>query len=561
MRPFLRHRAPSAGLALVASLLLPFLLVTAAVAEPGDLVLASTSTDGTKGDQDSMQPSLSANGTVVAFDSFATNLDPADVVDDGDVYVKELSTGGLTLASTDAAGTKGSFSSANASLAGNASAVAFDSFATNLDPADADTLPDAYVKDLTSGGLALASTSAAGEKGDGSSISPSLSGDGSLVAFSSASTNLVTDDTDATFDIFVKDLVTGAVTLASTDDVGNKGNGDSSEASISADGTRVAFTSSSTNLDPADTESDADVYVKDLVSGDIVLASTPAVGDKGDGADSSPSLSANGSSVAFSSFSTNLDAADSDLAEDVYVKDLDTGNVVLASTSDDGTKGDAGSGAPSLSGDGSKVAFQSVASNLDPEHTAAGSDVYVKDLTTMDLALVSSPASFRPSLSANGASVAFESTSVILDPQDTDTIVDIYVRELGAAPIAADLAVTVVDSPDPVASGQLLTYTVTVANHGGSDATGVTLVDAIDDAKLRSVTPSQGSCVEDPRAGTVECSIGSLSNGATAGVEIVVRAVRPRNSPIVNTATVSGNEPDPDLANNEAMETTTIGEG
>lgn len=560
MRPFLRYRAPSLRLALVASLLLPFLLVTAAVAEPGDLVLASTSTSGTKGDQDSMQPSLSANGTVVAFDSFATNLDGADTVDDGDVYVKELSTGGLTLASTRADGTKGDNNSANASLAGDGSAVAFDSFAANLDEADTDALADVYVKDLTSGSLALASTSAGGDKGDGSSISPSLSGDGTLVAFASASTNLVGADTDETSDIFVKDLATGAVTLASTGGLG-KGNGDSSEASISADGTRVAFTSSSTNLDPADTESDADVYVKDLVSGDIVLASTPGVGDKGDGADTSPSLSADGGSVAFSSFSTNLDAADSDLAEDVYVKDLDTGNLVLASTSDDGTKGDAGSGAPSLSGDGSKVAFQSVASNLDPEHTAAGSDVYVKDLTTMDVALVSSPESSRPSVSATGVFVAFESNSTVLDAEDTDTVVDIYLRELGAAPIEADLAVTVTDSSDPVASGQLLTYTVTVANHGGSDATGVTLVDAIDDAKLRSVTPSQGSCVEDPRAGTVECSIGSLSNGATAGVEIVVRAVRPRNSPIVNTATVTGNEPDPDPANNEAMETTTIGEG
>jgi OHCU decarboxylase len=231
------------------------------------------------------------------------------------VYVKELTTGGLTLASTDGAGTKGDNSSANASLAGDASAVAFDSFATNLDPADGDLLADVYVKDLDTDGLTLASTSSASVKGDGISISPSLSGDGTLVAFSSASTNLSAADADATLDIFVKDVTTGAVTLASTDDEGTKGNGDSSEASISADGTRVAFTSTSTNLDPADTESDADVYVKDLVTGDLVLASTPSIGEKGNGADAAPSLSADGSAVAFSSFSTNLDPADADLAE------------------------------------------------------------------------------------------------------------------------------------------------------------------------------------------------------------------------------------------------------
>jgi uncharacterized repeat protein (TIGR01451 family) len=558
MRPFRRYRAPSLSSALVASLLVSFLLATGVSAAPGDLVLVSTTAAGVKGDSDSMQPSLSANGTMVAFDSFATNLDAGDTVDDSDVYVKELSTGALTLASAGVDGTKGDNSSANASLAGNGSGVAFDSSATNLDAADTDTLVDVYVKDLASGVLALASISTGGDKGDGSSISPSLSADGTRVAFASASTNLVSTDTDMTSDIFVKDLTTGIVTLASVDALGNKGNGDSSDASISADGMRVAFSSSATNLDPADTESDADVYVKDLLTGQIVLASATTAG-KGDGADTAPSLSADGSTVAFSSFSTNLDAADTDLAEDVYVKDLDSGSLVLASTSDGGTKGDAGSGAPSVSGDGSKVAFQSVASNLDPGHTDATSDVYVKDLTTMDLALVSSPESFRPSLSATGASVAFESTSITLDPADVDAFVDIYVRELGAAPIEADLAVTVTDSPDPVASGQLLTYTVTVANHGGSDATGVTLVDVIDDANLRSVTSSRGSCVDDPRAGTIECAIGSLPNGATASVEIVVRAVRPRGSPIVNTANVSGNEPDPDVTDNEATETTTIG--
>jgi Tol biopolymer transport system component len=537
------------------------LLIARAAAAPGDLVLASTSAAGAKGNQDSMQPSLSANGTVVAFDSFATNLHAGDTLDDGDVYVKQLATGGLTLASTDDDGTKGDNSSANASLAGDGSAVAFDSSATNLDPADDDTLADVYVKDLASGGLTLASTSAGGDKGDGSSLSPSLSGTGTFVAFSSASTNLVPADTDATVDIFVKELATGAVTLVSTDDLGTKGNGDSSEASISADGTRVAFTSTSTNLDPADPDGDADVYVKDLLTGDIELASITIAGSKGVGADSTPSLSADGSAVAFSSFSENLDPADTDLAEDVYVKDLDTGSLVLASTSDEGTKGDAGSGAASLSGDGSKVAFHSVATNLDPDHTEAGSDVYVKDLTTMDLALVSSPESVRPSLSANGASVAFESTSTILDPGDTDPFVDIYVRELDAGPIEADLGVTIADSPDPVASGQLFTYTVTVTNAGGSDATGVTLTDVIDDVKLRSVVTSHGACVEDARADTVTCDLGSLSNGASATVEIVVRAVRPKQSPITNTATVSASEPDPDTSDNEAVAETAIGGG
>jgi uncharacterized repeat protein (TIGR01451 family) len=543
----------------VLSLLLPIVLAAGASAAPGDITLASTSDDGTKGDSDSTQASLSADGSMVAFDSFAKNLDPDDLDDGSDVYVKDLATGNLVLASTNDAGMKGDGTSSNASLAPGGSAVAFDSFSANLDPADTDGSPDVFVKDLASGGLTLASTSLEGVKGDGISIMPSLSANGAKVAFSSSSTNLDPSDSDGSFDIYVKDLSTGAIALASTSDDGTKGNGDSSEAGLSADGTRVAFSSSSTNLDPADTSSDADVYVKDLVTGAITLASTSDDGTKGDGNSSAPSLSATGSRVAFSSFATNLDPADGDVIEDVYVKDLVTSDLVLASTSDEGTKGDAGSGAASLSAAGSAVAFHSSASNLDPGHTDLSSDVYVKDLLTGDISLASSPESFRPSLSANGAFVAFESSSTSLDPADTDTFADIYVRELGAPPIEADLEVTVTDNPDPVASGHFVTYVITVTNHGGSDATGVTLVDVIDDAKLRSVTASQGTCTEDPRLASVDCAIGSLSDDAVATVEIVVRAVRPKSSPITNTATVSGNEPDPVPANNTDTETTTIG--
>ena len=546
------------GLPVVLSLLLPVLLVSGASAAPGDITLASTADDGTKGDSDSTQASLSADGSTVAFDSFAMNLDPGDPDDLSDVYVKDLATGDIVLASTNGDGVKGNNSSMNASLAPGGSRVAFDSAASNLD--EADTTPDAdiYVKDLGTGDLTLASATSVGVKGDGSSIMPSLSADGSMVAFSSSSANLDEADMDVSVDIYVKDLGTGAIRLVSTASDGTKGNGDSSDVALSADGSTVAFSSTSTNLDPADMDSDADLYVKDLTTGAVTLASTSDEDVKGNGLSFGPSLSADGSAVAFSSFATNLDPADDHFDEDVYVKDLVTGGLVLASTADDGTKGDAASGGPSLSADGSAVAFHSSASNLDPGHTGT-SDVYVKVLATGDISLVSSPDSFRPSMSANGAFVAFESSANIVSPPDDDTFADIYVRELGTPPIEADLAVTVTDTPDPVASGQLLTYVVTVTNLGGSDATGVTLVDAIDDANLWSVTTSQGSCTEDPRLGTVECALDSLSDGASATVEIVVRAVRPKNSPIVNTATVSGNEPDPVPDNDTAMETTTIG--
>ncbi len=128
---------------------------------------------------------------------------------------------------------------------------------------------------VTSGDLSLVSTSDDGVKGNSFSWAPRVSSDGTRVAFQSGATNLDPADTDDIGDVYVKDLVTGDLTLASTSDAGEKGNGSSGPSpSLSADGTYVAFTSLSTNLDPADTDDTTDVYVKDLVTGDITLAST-----------------------------------------------------------------------------------------------------------------------------------------------------------------------------------------------------------------------------------------------------------------------------------------------
>src|SRR5207245_814573 len=144
---------------------------------------------------------------------------------------------------------------------------------------------------LTTGDIALASTSDTGEKGDGDSSAPFLSADGTKVAFRSTATNLDPVDTDTLLDIYVKDLITGDITLASTSDTGVKANADSSDQVFSADGNRIAFRSYATNLDPADPDAISDVFVKDLATGDLILVSTSDAGVKGNGGSAVPSLS------------------------------------------------------------------------------------------------------------------------------------------------------------------------------------------------------------------------------------------------------------------------------
>ena len=418
-------------------------LATHAAAAVGDVILVSTSAEGEKGNDTSFFPSLSGDGGTLAFHSVATNLDPADTDQRGDVYVKDLSSGSLLLASTSDGGVKGDLSSLEPSLSADASAVAFASQATNLDPADVDSDYDIYVKNLASGDIVLATTSDLGVKSNGLSYKASLSADGNLVAFYTDATNLDPADTDSDYDVYVKNLATGDLMLVSTSSGEVKGDGMSFIPSLSADGTAVAFVSAASNLDPSDEDDIWDVYVKDLATGGLFLASTSDTGIKGDQYSDGPSLSADGEVVAISSAATNFDPDDADASPDIYVKNLATGDIVLASTSDAGVKADAMSDVPTLSGDGNVVAFRSYASNLDPADPEMNQDVYAKYLDTGDVRLVSSSdtgvradgfSEVPAALPSDGSTVAFVSYASNLDPADTDGFEDVYVKTFVPVP-------------------------------------------------------------------------------------------------------------------------------
>ena len=121
---------------------------------------------------------------------------------------------------------------------------------------------------------------------------------------------------------------------------------------------------------------------------------------------------------------------------------------------------------------------------------------------------------------------------------------------------SADLSITKSDSPDPVTVGQNLTYDVRVTNDGPSDATDVTLIDTLpEEVTFVSAEPEQGSCSES--AGTVTCDLGSLDEGATVQVTIVVSPTS-LGIIITNSAQVAGAESDPDSVNSSVTETTRV---
>ncbi|MCW2598924.1 MAG: hypothetical protein JWM02_753 [Frankiales bacterium] len=121
----------------------------------------------------------------------------------------------------------------------------------------------------------------------------------------------------------------------------------------------------------------------------------------------------------------------------------------------------------------------------------------------------------------------------------------------------ADLRIVKTASPDPVLVGQALTYTIAVSSGGPGTATGVVVTDPLPaNVTYVSATPSQGSCAL--ASAVVTCSLGSLANGASASIQIVVRPTAAAVGRLSNTATVKATESDPNTANNTSTVTVTV---
>jgi Tol biopolymer transport system component len=296
------------------------------------LVSRASGPAGTVGDgvDGSFLPSISTDGRRVAFESDSENLDPDSNDAVYDVFVRDLQAGTTTLASraTGATGAVGDQQSFDVSLSGDGRRVAFESDADNLDPDSNDAVTDVYVRDLDADATILVSRASggAGPVGDGGSHRPSISADGRQVAFDSVADNLDSASNDAITDVFVRDFQTNTIILVSRANgpAGTVANGDSFDASISADGRRVAFQAGADNLDPASNDAVLDVFVRDLQANTTTLASRARGGAGAVGNDSSlrPSISRDGRRVAFDSNADNLDPDSNDSFTDVFIREL-----------------------------------------------------------------------------------------------------------------------------------------------------------------------------------------------------------------------------------------------
>jgi Tol biopolymer transport system component len=341
----------------------------------------SISTGGQQGDLHSIGPSISADGLFVAFESDSTDLVAGDTNARFDIFGRVLSTALTEIESVGAGSTLGTFDSLHASVSADGRYVAFDS-ASIFVAGDTNGLTDVFVHDRVLGATQRISVSSSGVEGNGQSFFPSISADGRFVAFTSVASNLVAGDTNNALDVFVRDRLNAVTERVSVSSGGVQGNSSSVNPSISGDGRYVAFQSAATNLVSGDTNAHRDIFVRDRSSGSTVRASMNNSGFQGDDDSLDPSISADGRFVAFASNATNLIgplAFDTNGFEDVFVRDLVNNSTGRASVSTSNAQGNEASRKPAISADGRFVAFESKASNLVGADTNNDTDVFVRD--------------------------------------------------------------------------------------------------------------------------------------------------------------------------------------
>lgn len=448
------------------------------------------------GDQGSFDPSLSADGRFVAFAGPATDL-VTGVGGAGNVFLYDRLLGTVArVASSDLpvsspvlsadggviayfAGDRGSFEGARLflfdRLAGTSSLlasgavevalsadgryVAFTSRAADLvaGQADANGRFDVFVHDRLARATALVSH--AGDSraaGEGESLAPDISADGSWIAFSSFADDLVAGrrDTNFTADVFLHERATGrnrvvtvhAAGLASRTPIGS-----STSPSISADGRYVAFASTADELVPGQVDRNAgsDVFLYDRATRRVVLVSRSTASPlaTGDGASAKPLISRDGDFIAFESRAGDLvpGQADQGLTIDVFLYHRPTGTITLVSRSSASALQAANgfSSLDALSADGGTVVFTSAATDLVPGQvdTNDSSDLFAYDRRTGTVLLVSHKAgaanraangySVFNSMTPDGTILSFASTAsdLVAGVQDTNGDLDLFLQQ------------------------------------------------------------------------------------------------------------------------------------
>ncbi|MGI9584252.1 MAG: hypothetical protein ACR2N7_01525 [Acidimicrobiia bacterium] len=423
----------------------------------------SVSSDGTQGDGASFSRSVSVEGPIIVFDSDASDLVDGDSNGFRDVFAHDVATGVTTLVSVASDGTQADMPSSGGSVSDDGSLIVFQSKATNLVAGDTDGgATDVFMHHFATGTTTVISVGMDGAEANGVSYGAVISGDGNTIVYVSQASNLVPEDVNETTDVFAFDVATGITTLVSVASDGTQADAASTRPAVAGDGSVVAYGSGATNLVADDTNAVADVFAYDVATGVTTRVSVASDGTQGNGAIGwgngaatlwTIAVSGDGSIIVYEASSSNLVVGDTNGVVDVFAFEVAAGATTRVSVASDGSEADGGSYAPDVAGDGSTIVYASAASNLVPGDTnghvdvdndiySPRSDVFAYDTATRTTTRVSIASdgteanhrSIGASVSGDGSAITYSSLATNLVLGDTNSDWDVFLTVTDRSP-------------------------------------------------------------------------------------------------------------------------------
>lgn len=514
---------------------------------------------GQGANQNSLNPSISADGSILAFESSASDLILGDNNNAQDIFVKDLWSNGLIFrASVSSTGEQGNNYSTQPKLSADGRFVAFSSAASNLVPNDTNGAQDVFVHDLQSHTTERVSVDSSGNQAGlvnsiPYSIHPLISADGRFVVFESTASNLVGGDANGRLDVFIHDRLNHQTNIVNTPLSSGRG-----LASISADARYLALTFRDSLLS-IDNNTITDVYIYDRISGQFKIASVDSMGATSQASISAgrstgsfaPSLSADGNTVAFCSWE-NFTSAPLNQYPNVFLHDFTSGKTTLANANWNFYSCD-----PVMSADGKQVAYRS----KDITFGSTEDFFITNQISNVTRKVVLPPLFYGANSSCPWCNIGtFDfSADSFVKTFSTDWVAgvnggvlptgtkDIFWRNstsLLATPI--DFEVKTTQQPTAIKVGAIANFTYSVTNPSSNPAV-LRLQHIVSNGRIRQIKPSQGHCRT--YALISICSFGQIPPGSTQTVNV---SVIPGSAPtlIQKVSVYSPITPDNILTNN-----------
>jgi uncharacterized repeat protein (TIGR01451 family) len=487
-------------------------------------------------DRFSGESSIDADGTRIAFES-ASDLTGANSDRNTEIFLYDAASNTITQVTSTTFDGNGS-----PSISGDGTRIAFVSrhavTGGNSDGNKEIFLYDAVSNIITQVTFTTVSFSS----------NPSINGDGTRIAFQSFS-NVTGNNSDNNGEIFLYDAVSNTITQVTSTTVGNNGS-----PSISGDGTRIAFTSSS-DLTGENSDGNTEIFLYDAVSNIITQVTFTDVGFN-----SAPSINGEGTRIAF--VSGEFPAGNPDGNTEIFLYDSITSGIAQITFTTGG-----GNGNPSINGDGMRIAFLS-SRNMTAENSDGNTEIFLYDATTSSFTQVTDTTArtnFDPSINADGTRIAFSSDGYAnLGNADGNTEIFLAACLSPQPPTSTDLSVSLGANKTSVKQGDKLTYTLTVQNFGPGAAANVVVNDTLSSGTtFVSANANKGGFTTPPvgQSGTVTWNLGNMLNGDQEAAQITVTVIMRGKGTITNTASVSSTTSDPNTANNSASLTTSVASG